>query len=184
MISTVFYMILLSSSVAGQKLISVFGLTISAGSIIFPMTYMFIACITEVYGLKQARIVIFTGAICNIFVALYLYFVIAIPHAPFWQNQLTFAKTTTITAKILLNSTLAYIVSEYANAKIISKLKILLKGRWLLARAISSTSIAAIIDSTFMLPIIILNSPEKIFQIYLSLIFFKISYEICLLPLF
>lgn len=181
-ISMFFYMILLGSCVAGQKLISFFGLIISAGSLIFPISYMLVACITEVYGFRKSRKIIFMGAACNLIISAYLFLIIKIPHAPFWHNAESFSRTTFITATILLNSTVAYLVSEYMNAKVISKLKTLLNGRILLFRAIASTSTAAIIDSTFMLPIILKNSPEKVGTVFVSLILFKISYEIALLP--
>jgi queuosine precursor transporter len=180
----IFYMLLLSASIAGQKLLSVFGVVFSAGSLIFPITYMTIACITEVYGLKRARQVIITGAFCNLFVSGYLFVVIKVPHASFWVNQAAFEKINLTTSSILLMSTVAYLASEYVNAKIIAKLKILLQGKWLLGRAITSTAIAAIVDSTLMLPIIFFNSPNVILKIFFTLITLKILYEIALLPFY
>ena len=179
-----FYMALLSSSVAGQKLVNISGLIISSGTIIFPATYMIIACITEVYGLKRTKVIIFTGAACNLFVSLYFYSVVRTPYTiPAYIEQVDrFNIVTTITANILLTSTFAYIVSEYVNAKIIAKLKILLNGRWFLIRAITSIVIATILDSVLMLPIILYNSPHVIMRVFFSLISIKIAYEILLLP--
>lgn len=181
-ISIFFYMIVLAASVAGQKLISVFGVIISAGTLIFPISYMVIACMTEVYGLKKTRQVIFTCGFCNLFVGGYLFLVVKIPPAHFWMNQNTFSQTTIMTSSILLASTAAFIASEYVNAKAIAKLKILLQGKWLPIRAATSTGIAAVVDSTLMLPIIFYNSRSVGLKIYFSLIAVKILYEIMLLP--
>ena len=182
-ISIVFYMILLTSSVAGQKLISIYGIVISAGNIIFQISYMLIVCITELYGLKQARKIIITGALCNLFVSYYLYLVVKIPGASFWLNQDIFSQVTLITSNILFTSTIAYVISEIANAKIISKLQVFFKSKWFLVRAVFSTSIASILDTTFMLPVIISHSPSKVVSIYSSLILMKIVYSIALIPI-
>lgn len=181
-IAMCFYTIIIAASIAGQKIISIMEFVISAGTLIFPISYMLISCITELYGLKKAKQIIFTGALCNIFISLYLYLVIKIPQVSFWENQEPFSKINYTTSKILLTSTFAYLASEYINAFVISKLKFLLKGRWLLGRAITSTSIATIADSIFMLPIIFHNTPNAVLKIFISLIFFKITYEILLLP--
>lgn len=166
-ISIVFYMILLTSSVAGQKLISINGIVISAGNIIFQISYMLIVCITELYGINQARKIIITGALCNLFVSYYLCLVVKIPGASFWLNQDSFSQVTLITSNILFSSTIAYVISEIANANIISKLKIFFKSKWFFIRAICSTSIASILDTTFMLPVIILHSPSKVVSVFL-----------------
>jgi len=181
-LSIVFYMILLTSSVAGQKLISIYGIVISAGNMIFQISYMLVVCITELYGLKQARKIIITGALCNLFVSCYLYLVVKIPGASFWLNQDIFSQVTLVTSNILFTSTVAYVISEIANAKIISKLKVFLNSRWFLIRAIFSTSIASILDTTFMLPVIISHSSSKVASIYSSLILIKIVYSIALIP--
>ena len=176
-IAMVFYMILLASSVAGQKLFSVFGLVISAGNVIFQISYMLVICITELYGLNQAKKIIITGAFCNLFVSYYLYLVVN-----FWLNQDSFSKVTLITSSILFTSTIAYVVSEIANATIVSKLQFFLKSKWFFIRALSASSVASILDTTFMLPVIISHSPEKIILVYSSLILVKIIYSFLLIP--
>ena len=181
-IAMVFYMILLASSVAGQKLFSVFGLVISAGNVIFQISYMLVICITELYGLDQAKKIIITGAFCNLFVSYYLYLVVKLPGVSFWLNQDSFSKVTLITSSILFTSTIAYVVSEIANATIVSKLQFFLKSKWFFIRALSASSVASILDTTFMLPVIISHSPEKIILVYSSLILVKIIYSFLLIP--
>ena len=109
----------------------------------------------ELYGLNQAKKIIITGAFCNLFVSYFLYFVVKIPGASFWLNQDSFSKVTLVTASILFTSTIAYVTSEIANATIITKLKVFFQSKWFIVRAIFSTSVASILDTTFMLPVII-----------------------------
>jgi len=182
-ISIVFYMILLASSVAGQKLISIFGIIISAGNIIFQISYMLIVCITELYGLKQAKRIIITGAICNLFVAYYLYLTVKIPSASFWLNQNNYSQITLITSSILFTSTVAYVSSEIANATIVSKLKVFFRSKWFIIRAIFSTSIACVIDTVFMLPVIIAHTPDKVVVVCCSLVLIKVIYSLLLIPI-
>ena len=181
-LSIIFYMILLASSVAGQKLISIFGIIISAGNIIFQISYMLIVCITELYGLKQAKRIIITGALCNLFVAYYLYLTVKIPSASFWLNQNNYSQITLITSSILFTSTIAYVSSEIANATIVSKLKIFFRSKWFVIRAIFSTSTACIIDTVFMLPVIITHTPDKVVVVCFSLVLIKIIYSLLLIP--
>lgn len=181
-ISIVFYMILLASSVAGQKMISIFGIIISAGNIIFQISYMLIVCITELYGLKQAKRIIITGAVCNLFVAYYLYLTVKIPSASFWLNQSNYSQITLITSSILFTSTVAYVSSEIANATIVSKLKGCFRSKWFVVRAIFSTSIACTIDTIFMLPVIIAHTPDKAVIVCCSLVLIKIIYSLLLIP--
>ncbi|MCR9192825.1 MAG: queuosine precursor transporter [Gammaproteobacteria bacterium] len=182
-ISIIFYMILLASSVAGQKLISISGIVISAGNIIFQISYMLIVCITELYGLKQAKRIIITGALCNLFVAYYLYLTVKIPGAEFWLNQKNYSQITLITSSILFTSTVAYVTSEIANATIVSKLKLFFRSKWFAVRAIFSTSTACVIDTTFMLPVIIAHTPNKAVVVFCSLILIKIIYSLLLIPI-
>lgn len=182
-ISIVFYMILLASSVAGQKLISIFGIIVSAGNIIFQISYMLIVCITELYGLKQAKRIIITGALCNLFVAYYLYLTVKIPSASFWLNQNNYSQITLITSSILFTSTIAYVSSEIANATIVSKLKMFFRSKWFVIRAIFSTSTACVIDTIFMLPVIISHTPDKVALVCFSLILIKIIYSLLLIPI-
>jgi hypothetical protein len=108
--------------------------------------------------------------------------VVKIPGASFWLNQGVFSQVTLVTSNILFTSTIAYVTSEIANATILSKLKVFFKSKWFISRAIFSTSIASTIDTIFMLPIIILHSPSKIFTIFFSLILIKIVYSTLLIP--
>lgn len=180
-LAIIFYMVILSASLAGEKIISLLGFAISAGNLILPLTYMIIACVTEVYGFKQARTIIITGAFCNVFVSIYLYGVIALPSAPFWHNDNMFIESSTIVANILLSSTIAYLASELLNAILLSWLRGLTKGKFLLPRALTSTSLAIIIDTTFMLPVIFSYSPHHVASVYGSIILFKVIYEVILL---
>lgn len=181
-LSIIFYMILLSSALAGQKLILVFGMVISAGNLIFQLSYMLIACITELYKIKSAKSIILTGAACNIFVSFYFYLILKIPSPDYYINNAEFSKIMLITSNILFNSTLAYVISEFSNVFIISNLRILFKNKYFFFRAVISVTLASIIDTIFMLPIILSRTPENAFKIFYSIIFSKLLFSIILMP--
>lgn len=74
-LSIIFYAISIASNITGQKLIAFNGsvIVISIGTIIYPLTYLTGVIITELYGFKQTKIIIFTSCVCNIFIALFFY---------------------------------------------------------------------------------------------------------------
>ena len=110
--------------------------------------------------------------------------VVQIPAVNFWTNQEKFSQIILVISSILFTSTIAYVASELINAKIISKLKLFFNSKWLFIRIIISTSVASIVDTTFMLPIIITNSPTKVAVIFFSLILMKLIYSLILIPVF
>ena len=98
------------------------------------------------------------------------------------MNQDAFSQVTLITSNILFTSTIAYVASEISNAHVLSKLRIFFNNGWFFIRAIVSTSIASIVDTTFMLPVIITHSSSKVAMVFYSLILVKLLYSIMLIP--
>ena len=73
--------------------------------------------------------------------------VVALPPAPFWQNQAAYEVAFGTTWRIALASMIAYFVGEFANSFVLAKLKILTKGRWLWTRTIGSTVVGQALDT-------------------------------------
>ncbi|WP_163831433.1 queuosine precursor transporter [Spartinivicinus ruber] len=183
-ISMFFYCIVITSSIAGQKMLAVGDFILSSGSLIFPLSYLTTVLVTEIYGFRYAKQMIITGALCNVFAAIFLYSVVHLNSADFWQiRQLAFNPVIQTAAYILLTSTVAYLLSELINAHVLTKLSRLVNGRFFPLRAIASTACAAIVDTTAMLPIMLYNTPNNVMKIYFCLIGLRISYEVILLPL-
>jgi queuosine precursor transporter len=147
-----FIVSLLAANIVGVKLIQVGAFVIPAGTIIFPISYVVNDVLTEVYGFKAARRVIWLGFFSNLFLVLVIYIAQILPSAPFWDGQQAYERILGFAPRILLASFLAYLAGSFANAWVMARMKTLTKERWLWSRTIGSTVLGEGIDSfIFML---------------------------------
>jgi len=146
-LACLFVMFLLLSNIIAGKLIQVFGLVLPAAVVLFPLTYLFGDVLTEVYGYRKSRLVIWVGFACNVLMALIFLAVIALPHPSFWQNQNAYATVLGMTPRLVAASLLAYWAGEFSNSAILSLMKKLTGGRWLWTRTIGSTVIGRGVDT-------------------------------------
>ncbi|MDK2821616.1 MAG: queuosine precursor transporter [Clostridia bacterium] len=183
-ITCFFVTCLLISNIIAGKLIEVFGITLPAAVIIFPITYLFGDIITEVYGFKRARLVIWIGFLANFFMITIFFLTISLPYPDFWESQQAFVSVLGFTPRVVIASLIAYFVGEFSNSIVLSKMKILTKGRWLWTRTIGSTLVGEGIDTVLfiaiafgdMLPFSVVSS------MILAQYIWKVGYEILATP--
>jgi uncharacterized integral membrane protein (TIGR00697 family) len=144
---------LVISNVIAVKLAMVQGLVLPAGIIIFPVSYLLADVLTEVYGYRAARRVLWLGFFCNLLAVAAIWIGGLLPAAPFWAGQAAYDQILGATPRILLASFAAYLVGEFANTMIMSKLKVAMAGRHLWARAIASTLVGQGLDSIVFIAI-------------------------------
>jgi queuosine precursor transporter len=146
-IVSVFIGCLLTSNVIAVKLISVLGLVMPAGVIVFPLSYIAGDVLTEVYGYGQARRVIWLGFLSNAIMVLAIWLGQVLPPPVFWDGQGAYERILGYTPRLLVASLLAYLVGEFANSFVLAKMKIATRGRWLWTRTIGSTVVGEGLDS-------------------------------------
>ena len=154
----VFITSLLTSNIIAVKIISVSNLILPAAIIIFPISYIVGDVLTEVYGYSRARKVIWLGFLCNAFLVLFIWIASLLPPAPFWKAQDAYNTILGYTPRLLFASFLAYLVGEFSNSFVLSKMKIRTKGRFLWARTIGSTLVGQGLDSLLFISIAFLES--------------------------
>ncbi|MFN3690248.1 MAG: queuosine precursor transporter [Fimbriimonadales bacterium] len=147
MVVALFLTSLLLSNIIAAKVISIGGLVMSSAIVIFPVSYIIGDVLTEVYGYRRARLVIWLGFACNLLVVLIISVAIALPSAPFYEHQEAFETVLGVAPRLMVASLTAYLVGEFTNAYVLAKLKIATNGRWLWTRTISSTLIAQLLDT-------------------------------------
>lgn len=147
MVTAVFITCLITANITAVKLVDVFGLVLPAGIIIFPVSYIFGDILTEVYGYRQARRVIWLGFFCNLIAVIAIWLGQELPPASFWDGQAAYERILGYTPRLLAASFLAYLVGEFANSFVLAKMKIATKGRWLWTRTIGSTLVGEGLDS-------------------------------------
>jgi queuosine precursor transporter len=146
-IVSVFIACLMTSNVISVKLISVFGWVMPAGVIVFPLSYIAGDVLTEVYGYRQARRVIWLGFLSNTIMVVAIRVGELLPPPVFWDGQGAYEKILGYTPRLLIASLLAYLIGEFANSIVLAKMKIATRGRWLWMRTIGSTVVGEGLDS-------------------------------------
>ncbi len=138
---------LITANIISVKLITIFGMILPAGIIVFPISYIIGDVLTEVYGYAQTKKVIWVGFFCNLILVLALWIGQVLPPAPFWEGQVAYERILGYAPRLLGASFLAYLVGEFLNAYVLAKMKIATKGRWLWTRTIGSTLVGQGLDS-------------------------------------
>jgi uncharacterized integral membrane protein (TIGR00697 family) len=146
-VASIFITCLIASNIIAVKLVSIFGLVLPAAILIFPLSYIFGDVLTEVYGYRQARWVIWLGFFCNLIVVVAIWLGQILPAASFWDGQAAYERILGYTPRLLGASFLAYLVGEFANSFVLAKMKMATHGRWLWVRTIGSTLVGQCLDS-------------------------------------
>ena len=136
-----------TANITAVKLVHVFGLTVPAAIIIFPISYIAGDVLTEDNGYRQARLVIWLGFFCNLIAVVAIWLGQVLPAASFWDGQAAYQRILGYTPRLLIASFLAYLVGEFANSFVLAKMKIATRGRWLWTRTIGSTLVGQALDS-------------------------------------
>jgi hypothetical protein len=185
LVASIFITCLIASNIIAVKLVNIFGLIVPAAILIFPLSYIFGDVLTEVYGYRQARGVIWLGFFCNLIVVVAICLGQILPPASFWDGQVAYERILGYTPRLLGASFLAYLVGEFANSFVLAKMKIATHGRWLWVRTIGSTLVGQGLDSlVFMTLAFVGTIPLPVLSgAILTQWLFKSAYEAIVTPL-
>jgi hypothetical protein len=157
-----------------------------AGVLFFPISYIFGDILTEVYGYARARRVIWAGFAGLAFASLMATVVVALPPAPFWENQQAYEIAFGVAPRIAAASMFAYFCGEFVNSFVLAKMKILTAGKWLWTRTIGSTVVGEAVDSALFYPLAFYNSGiipnDKLPAIMLAQFVLKVLIEALFTP--
>lgn len=183
-ICAIYVTCLLMSNLIAGKMMALGSITLPAAVILFPITYIFGDVFTEVYGFKNARIIIWVGFACSFFAVVVYMITIALPYPDFWTNQEAYATVLGTTPRVFAASLIGYLFGEFSNSMIISKLKVITKGKRLWMRTILSTVVGEAFDSVIFIVISFWGTMENavLLQMILFQYLFKVCYEVVLTP--
>lgn len=152
-ITALFITCLITANIIIVKQISLGPVILPAAIIIFPVSYIISDILTEVYGYSLARKVIWLGFICNLITVAAIWLAGILPAASSFEAQNAYDRILGNTPRFLVASFLAYLAGEFANAYVLSKMKIATRGRWLWTRTIGSTLVGEGLDTVIVLSI-------------------------------
>jgi len=145
--AALFVTCLLTANTIATKLVTIGGIVLTAGVVIFPLSYVLGDVLTEVWGYAASRRVIWLGFACNALMVGAVWLGGEIPAAPFWKGQAAYDEILGQTPRILAASFAGYLAGEFANSFVLAKMKIATKGRWLWTRTIGSTLVGQALDT-------------------------------------
>ena len=184
LLGILFNVCLIAANLLETKVIQIGSLTVTAGLLVFPISYIINDCIAEVWGFKKARLIIWSGFAMNFFVVALGLIAVAIPAAPFWEGEEHFNFVFGMAPRIVAASLMAFLVGSFLNAYVMSKMKIASQGRNFSARAILSTIVGETADSLIFFPIAfggIIAWKELLIMMGLQIVL-KSMYEVIILP--
>ncbi|MGQ9568844.1 MAG: queuosine precursor transporter [Anaerolineae bacterium] len=146
-VMALFVAVLLISNVASSKILDLGPFTFDGGTVLFPISYIFGDILTEVYGYRRSREVIWTGFGCALLMAMTLWVVGWLPPDPQWPHQEAYEAILGVTPRIVAGSLIAYFAGEFSNSYTLAKMKIWTRGRWLWTRTIGSTMVGEFVDT-------------------------------------
>lgn len=150
-ISVLFVACILISNILASKIINIFGISMTGGVLVFPITYIIGDVLTEVYGYKKAKKVIMYGFICNLLMVILFAIAIKLPYPQFWGNQDAFVAILSNTPRLLIASFIGYLVGGLSNSFIMEYIKNNSKIKFLWFRTILSTIVGEFLDTTIFL---------------------------------
>lgn len=184
-IVALFVTALITANITAVKLIGLFGLVLPAAVIVFPISYIFGDVLTEVYGYRRARRVIWLGFLCNLIAVIFILIGQYLPSAPFWENQRAYERILGYAPRLLVASFLAYLVGEFTNSFVLAKMKIATSGRFLWSRTIGSTLVGQGLDSAVFITVAFLGTIPLLGLVaaIVTQWLFKSAYEAAATPL-
>ncbi|MFC1903933.1 queuosine precursor transporter [Chloroflexota bacterium] len=159
-ISAIFVTCLITANIIAVKVISLGPVILPAAILIFPLSYIFGDILTEVYGYRQARKVIWLGFACNLIFVFFAWVGQILPPAPFWEGQEAYENILGYTPRLLAASFFGYLAGEFINSFVLAKMKILTRGRWLWSRTIGSTIVGQGLDTSIFITLAFISTPS------------------------
>lgn len=197
-IMALFVTVLIISNIASSAKIVDWGFSISglrfafdAGTILFPVSYIFGDVLTEVYGFKKSRRVIWTGFAMLALSALVLWLVRIMPGEATWEGYAGQGAYDAIlggmsSGGIVVASLVAYLVGEFSNSTVLARLKVATQGKFLWLRTIGSTLVGEGVDTIIFILIATLFGvfPWELFgTLAVTNYIFKVGIEVLMTPL-
>ncbi|HEU24727.1 MAG: transporter [Mesoaciditoga sp.] len=185
-LAVVFVTCLIIANVTAGRLVNFWGIVLPGAVLIFPISYIFGDILTEVYGFRRSRLVIWLGLGANLFMAFFFLLINALPAPAWWQTEAnSYSIVLGLAPRAVISSVVAYFVGEYLNSVVMSKMKILTKGKFLWTRTIGSTVVGEGADTLIFIigTFAGLMNLKELFFLILAQYIFKVAYETIATPL-
>lgn len=159
-IAAIFTTCLITANIIAVKVISLGAVILPAAIVVFPLSYILGDILTEVYGYRWARRVIWLGFTCNLIFVIFIWVGQVLPPASFWKGQEAYETILGFTPRLLAASFCGYLAGEFVNSFVLAKMKVLTRGRWLWTRTIGSTIVGEGLDTAIFITLAFIGTPS------------------------
>ena len=165
-------------------------LAFDGGTFLFPLSYIFGDVLTEVYGYRKSRKVIWTGFGCAAVMSLTFWILGRLPGEVSWESTAGQAAYDKILGSvgngaIIMASLAAYWAGEFSNSYVLAKMKIATHGRWLWTRTVGSTVVGEGVDTLLFVGIATILGVfprEAFWSLLVANYVFKVGVEAVMTP--
>lgn len=181
-LSMLYLTVMLGTYVLAYKMVAIGSYTESGGIFIFPLSYAIIDIVSEVYGFQNTKKLITQAFICCVFFALVIPFIAILPSSPNWPHQDSYSFVLGSVFRFFIANTIGIVVGITINGYLISKWKVLTKGKYFWLRSIGSSAIGELITSIVADIIAFAGTIElvSILKLILAIYSIKLFYAILL----
>ena len=185
MLAGLFVMTLIVSNIASIKVVAIGPLVFDAGTILFPLSYIVGDIVTEVYGYRKMRSLLYVGVVSLILTMTTFWVVQILPASPDWPNQVAYESILGVVWRIVLASVTALFLGEIMNAYVMARMKVRSKGKNLWVRMISSSVVGSAIDTVVFSTVAFLGTMSfgALAQLMATVFLIKITTEVIVSPL-
>lgn len=183
-LSMTFVVCLLLSNILAAKMLAIGKFSITAGTLVFPISYIINDVLSEVYGYKKTKNIVLAGFILQLFMIIVFAVAICLPAPAWFENSDEFALILGSTPRIAVAGLISYLFGSLVNAKVLVKMRDK-SEKYFGIRAVLSTLFGETVDSMIFVPAAFFGTmPNKeILTMILSLITLKTLYETIFLPI-
>ena len=180
----VFCVCLVAANLLETKVVQLGPVAVTAGLLVFPISYIINDCIAEVWGFRKARLIIWMGFLMNFLAVALGQIAVALPAAPFWEGEEGFNFVFGMAPRIAVASLLAFLVGSFMNAYVMSRMKVASRGKHFSVRAVVSTLAGESADSLIFFPLAFggLMPLDELGKMMIVQVVLKTLYEIVILP--
>jgi len=184
-LSVVYVTALMLANTVASKLVLIGPFVITGGIVIFPLTYIFGDILTEVYGYRKSRRIIWLGFLSLLIMVAGYMTVQALPYPAFWLNQEAYEIILGFVPRIVVASMIGYLAGEFSNSVILSMMKVKMNGRALWMRTIGSTIVGEAVDTLIFVTIAFAGMLAwgDFWHVVVSGYVLKVAYEVIATPL-
>ena len=182
---TLFCVCLITANVLETKQLSFGPVNLTAGIIVFPVSYIINDVVCEVWGYARTRMLIWMGFAMNFFFVIMGGIADWIPGAPYWHGEEGFHTVFGLAPRIAAASFIAFIAGSFINAYVMSRMKLSSAGRNFSRRAVLSTIFGELTDSVIFFPLALggVIPWEEMPSLVITQVTLKTLYEILVLPI-